>query len=964
MKRFAWLICLCCIFAAIVCHAGQRVKYSDTVTDKNGNAISGATVSVYLGGTTTPANIYTTKTSNTIVHSVTTDSRGQYVFWVDSSDYPFSQTFKISAVKLPHFPAMTKDDLYLAYFPEDAEGCLQNDGTGTYTWGECGTGSGASLPSTCTEGQGLVYNETTEEWECGDLMPLLPACSNGQVVVYNTATGLWDTCASFEGGGDMIQATWDALYDTDGDGVLNTSAIPSLSASKITSGTLDINQIPDLSGYYDTVGSAAAAISSHNSAYNHANFITLSSLTDANLTLSDITTNNASVSRHGFMPKLNNSPYAFLNGQGTWTTLSLAGPIFGSQGTQYKFLMSNYVWPGETPATSYPSWEYITENSLSFTDTTTANATSDKHGLLPKLSGDSDDCLRGDGTWDVCGTGSVDLTDPGPIGTETPDEIHATTFTADSIAVNRTDNPTVFRWFEATSDGDHYKDYSAPVKGVGFSTNRTHTLGDYNSTDVASSNIDSAGNIKYLHDIDGTGNISITGLSTTRAKTVRDAADTILEEGGSYSPSGAWTPSGNWTPSAGTWNFASVTVRIPQGTSLPASCAVGDMFMDTDATTGQQFYLCTATNTWTLQGDGTGGGASISDDAFASSWNGVTSTAPSKNAVYDWAHTFDTDDDGKVNVLDLSTAGPVYTDASGVVSSEAQLSSSRGGTENAYFAVAGPASSKKTYTFINSNSYVPDGNVTFAGPTATRRTYTGPDADSYLTTGNVSISGPTSTRRTYTGPDANATLLTTAAVVTPAQGGTGVANNNNNTITFTGAYSLGLTLTGNTSVTLPTSGTIATTSGNVATATALASNPTDCSANQYAKAIDASGNLTCEAPTAASMPAPTTTVGTSRTVVDNAEYVICSSTCTVTPKTPAAGVQLCVRNAPGSATVITLSNISSVYYEKPDRSGWQPNANYKLVSGGAATDQICIVGYDSTHYAIMNSTGTWTHTAP
>jgi hypothetical protein len=41
MKRFAWLICLCCIFAAIVCHAGQRVKYSDTVTDKNGNAISG-----------------------------------------------------------------------------------------------------------------------------------------------------------------------------------------------------------------------------------------------------------------------------------------------------------------------------------------------------------------------------------------------------------------------------------------------------------------------------------------------------------------------------------------------------------------------------------------------------------------------------------------------------------------------------------------------------------------------------------------------------------------------------------------------------------------------------------------------------------------------------------------------------------------------------------------------------------
>lgn len=35
--------------------------------------------------------------------------------------------------------------------------------------------------------------------------------------------------------------------------------------------------------------------------------------------------------------------------------------------------------------------------------------------------------------------------------------------------------------------------------------------------------------------------------------------------------------------------------------------------------------------------------------------------------------------------------------------------------------------------------------------------------------------------------------------------------------------------------------------GNVATATALAANPTDCSANQYAIAIDVGGNLTCGA---------------------------------------------------------------------------------------------------------------------
>lgn len=53
-----------------------------------------------------------------------------------------------------------------------------------------------------------------------------------------------------------------------------------------------------------------------------------------------------------------------------------------------------------------------------------------------------------------------------------------------------------------------------------------------------------------------------------------------------------------------------------------------------------------------------------------------------------------------------------------------------------------------------------------------------------------------------------AAALTTP--ITPANGGTGVANGANNTITFSGNYTLGLTLTANTSVTLPTSGTIAT----------------------------------------------------------------------------------------------------------------------------------------------------------
>lgn len=56
-------------------------------------------------------------------------------------------------------------------------------------------------------------------------------------------------------------------------------------------------------------------------------------------------------------------------------------------------------------------------------------------------------------------------------------------------------------------------------------------------------------------------------------------------------------------------------VRLKTGTAAPATCTVGDAFFDTDATAGQNIYGCTATNTWTLMGDG-GGGASTSYLAF------------------------------------------------------------------------------------------------------------------------------------------------------------------------------------------------------------------------------------------------------------------------------------------------------------------------------------------------------------
>lgn len=45
---------------------------------------------------------------------------------------------------------------------------------------------------------------------------------------------------------------------------------------------------------------------------------TLSAVTDVTITLSDVTTNNASTSKHGFLKKLDNDASHFMNGQGNW----------------------------------------------------------------------------------------------------------------------------------------------------------------------------------------------------------------------------------------------------------------------------------------------------------------------------------------------------------------------------------------------------------------------------------------------------------------------------------------------------------------------------------------------------------------------------------------------------------------------------------------------------------------------
>jgi hypothetical protein len=67
-----------------------------------------------------------------------------------------------------------------------------------------------------------------------------------------------------------------------------------------------------------------------------------------------------------------------------------------------------------------------------------------------------------------------------------------------------------------------------------------------------------------------------------------------------------------WT---GSHDFGGATLEIPNSASLPGTCTVGMVYMDTDATSGQRIYACEATNSWVLQGGGGSGSGTVTAGA-------------------------------------------------------------------------------------------------------------------------------------------------------------------------------------------------------------------------------------------------------------------------------------------------------------------------------------------------------------
>lgn len=76
-----------------------RHIFQSVFKDGQGRIIPSATVSVYLAGTVTTANVYSAATGGSPVTSVTTASDGSFAFYVSDSDFSLNQKFKITMTK-------------------------------------------------------------------------------------------------------------------------------------------------------------------------------------------------------------------------------------------------------------------------------------------------------------------------------------------------------------------------------------------------------------------------------------------------------------------------------------------------------------------------------------------------------------------------------------------------------------------------------------------------------------------------------------------------------------------------------------------------------------------------------------------------------------------------------------------------------------------------------------------------
>lgn len=141
----------------------MRYIYQDVVQDIYGGVIQGATVTIYLAGTTDAVDVYAALSGGAAVNSVLTDSSGQFAFYVDDSEYTPTQRFKIVVSKSPY----VNDTIdYIKIIPDE-----------TYVY---------YVDATATD-QGAATSETDRSLK--DLIDAIGTSKKAQIILSHSGSG-------------------------------------------------------------------------------------------------------------------------------------------------------------------------------------------------------------------------------------------------------------------------------------------------------------------------------------------------------------------------------------------------------------------------------------------------------------------------------------------------------------------------------------------------------------------------------------------------------------------------------------------------------------------------------------------------------------------------------------------------------------------------------------------------------
>ncbi len=417
----------------------------------------------------------------------------------------------------------------------------------------------------------------------------------------------------------------------------------------------------------------------------------------------------------------------------------------------------------------------------------------------------------------------------------------------------------------------------------------------------------------------GTGVATLTGIpkgSGTSAFVAATAGTDYSAPGTAETTSGNRTFTGSLDASG-----ASATAPAKAGTSLPGTCTVGQVYFKTDATAGQNFYFCTATNTWTQQlNSGGGAGCTV---------GGASGDLQKNNGSSNCAGSSINDNGTKIVIGEPVSMG-ADTGARGI--SILATANSTGVTANL---LASKDSSAPTNYQTSGSGGCGSGIAASTATSATFELYVAPGfvytgvADNAITAGHVLVGGTTTPGRVK---DSGLTAISAVDAGTCVVG-----------------IAVSSQATPGSTVLFRYFGP-----GQYGTSISSALTPTS---------LLATGIVDGTAPMTVTTGSSATLGGTYKSGYTLNEHATAGTAITYTLPTAAAGLQYCVGNAyNGSAAntgVITLATSASGQY-LIWTDGTLSASGGNTTSGGAGGDFACVVGVDSTHWLFRPSQGTWT----